>query len=181
MRGVSAPRRSISSRRRVDLASSRIESGSALGIQNRVSVSGSVPKGAYMSGGRQTVLVVDDDSDVLNATCAIVEELGYPVLAALGGEEALSIIRRDRSVAVLFTDIVMPGMNGWHLGRCAKEIRPELSVIYTTGFCRELLSADGTPGSGPLLPKPWRPSQLRALLLNAVREGHQTEWRERSA
>jgi CheY-like chemotaxis protein len=128
-----------------------------------------------MSGGRRTVLVVDDDPHVLDITCAIVEELGYPVLAAHGGAEALSIVRRDRSVTVLFTDIMMPGMDGWHLGRCAKEIRPELSVIYTTGFCREPLSEDGTPGLGPLLPKPWRPSQLRALLRNAVREGQETE------
>jgi CheY-like chemotaxis protein len=128
-----------------------------------------------MRGGRQTVLVVDDDPLVLDATCAIVEELGYAAVAAHGGEEALSIVRRDRSVIVLFTDIMMPGMDGWHLGRCAKEIRPELSVIYTTGFCRAPLPHDGAPGLGPLLPKPWRPGQLRALLRNAVREGQETE------
>ena len=121
-----------------------------------------------MPGRPPTVLVVDDDPDVLNATCAIVEELGYAAVAARGGEEALSIVRRDRSVSVLFTDIMMPGMDGWHLGRCAKEIRPELSVIYTTGFCH---APDGAPGFGPLLPKPWRPTQLHALLRNALREG----------
>ena len=125
-----------------------------------------------MPGRPPTVLVVDDDPDVLNATCAVVEELGYAAVAARGGEEALSIVRRDRSVSVLFTDIMMPGMDGWHLGRCAKEIRPELSVIYTTGFCR---APDGAPGFGPLLPKPWRPTQLHALLRNAVREGQEGE------
>ena len=128
-----------------------------------------------MPGRPPTVLVVDDDPDVLDATCAVVEELGYAALAARGGEEALSIVRRDSSVSVLFTDIIMPGMDGWRLGRCAKEIRPELSVIYTTGFSRAPLSNAGTPGFGPLLPKPWRPAQLHALLRNAVREGQETE------
>ena len=123
-----------------------------------------------MPGRPLTVLVVDDDVLVLNATCAIVEELGYVVLAARGGEEALSILRRDSSVSVLFTDIVMPGMDGWHLGRCAKEIRPEISVIYTTGCCTAPRPDQGTPRFGPLLPKPWRPAQLHAFLQNAARE-----------
>jgi CheY-like chemotaxis protein len=123
-----------------------------------------------MPGRPPTVLVVDDDPLVLEATCAVVEELGYIVLAARGGEEALSIVRRDSSVSVLFTDIMMPAMDGWHLGRCAKEIRPELSVIYTTGCCPASLPDYGTPSSGPLLPKPWRAAQLLALLQNVVRE-----------
>ncbi|MGO8915706.1 MAG: response regulator [Stellaceae bacterium] len=128
-----------------------------------------------MPDKRQTVLVVDDDPDVLNTTCAIVEELGYAVIAAHGGQEALSIVRRDRSVTVLFTDIMMPGMDGWHLGRCAKEIRPELGVIYTTGFNRAPPARDDAVGFGPLLPKPWRPAQLHALLRHAVRERQETE------
>jgi len=117
-----------------------------------------------------TVLVVDDDPDVLSATCAIVEELGYAAVAARGGQEALLIVRRNPSVSVLFTDIMMPGMDGWHLGRRAKEIRPDLSVIYTTGFSRVPAPNGGALGFGPLLPKPWRPTQLHALLKHAVRE-----------
>jgi len=116
------------------------------------------------------VLVVDDDPDVLSATCAIVEELGYAAVAARGGQEALLIVRRNPSVSVLFTDIMMPGMDGWHLGRRAKEIRPDLSVIYTTGFSRVPAPNGGALGFGPLLPKPWRPTQLHALLKHAVRE-----------
>jgi CheY-like chemotaxis protein len=115
------------------------------------------------------VLVVDDDPHVLSATCAIVEELGYAALAAGSGQEALSIVGRDPSVGVLFTDITMPGMDGWQLGRRARAIRPELNVIYTTGFARAPVPHDGEPGFGPLLPKPWRPTQLSALLKHAVR------------
>lgn len=117
------------------------------------------------------MLVVDDDPDVLNSTCAIVEELGYAALGARSGEEALTIVRRDRSVDVLFTDITMPGIDGWQLGRRARAIRPDLSVIYTTGFARAPVPHDGAPGFGPLLPKPWRPAQLGALLKYAVRQG----------
>lgn len=120
--------------------------------------------------GPPTVLVVDDDPDVLSYTCAIVEELGYAALAARSGEEALSIVRRG-AVDVLFTDIAMPGMDGWRLGRRARAIRAELSVIYTTGRSRAPVPHDGEPGFGPLLPKPWRPAQLGALLKHAVRQG----------
>jgi DNA-binding NtrC family response regulator len=60
-----------------------------------------------MGEARATVLVVDDDAEVLESTIAIVEELGYSVIAARNGHEALSIIRSDRSIAVLFTDILI--------------------------------------------------------------------------
>jgi CheY-like chemotaxis protein len=121
-----------------------------------------------MLGKSTTVLVVDDDPEVLDATCAIVEELGYAALSARAGEEALAIIRRDKSLGVLLTDIMMPDMDGWHLARCAKEIRPDLSVIYTTGYSRAPVPDDGAPGFGPLLPKPWRRTQLDALLRKVV-------------
>jgi CheY-like chemotaxis protein len=123
-----------------------------------------------MGEARPTVLVVDDDPEVLEATIAIVETLGYSVISARNGREALSLIRADRSIAVLFTDITMPGgIDGWELGRRSREARPDLRLIYTSGYSYKPVPEDKGAGYGPLLPKPWRPSQLHELLRQALR------------
>jgi CheY-like chemotaxis protein len=87
-----------------------------------------------MGEAAPTVLVVDDDPEVLETTIAIVEGLGYQVVSARNGREALSIIRADHSIAILFTDITMPGgIDGWELGRQSRAARPDLRLIYTSG------------------------------------------------
>jgi CheY-like chemotaxis protein len=113
---------------------------------------------------RPTILVVDDDGQVLEGTREIVSALGYEVIAARSGAEALSIIRNDATIDLLFTDISMPGMDGWELARRSKQLRPELKVLYTTGFSFAPVPETATLGYGPLLPKPWRPAQLHRLL-----------------
>ena len=117
-----------------------------------------------MGEARPIILVVDDDEQVLEGTREIVEALGYEVIAARSGKEALSIIRNDATIDLLFTDISMPGMDGWELARRSKQLRPELKVIYTTGFSFAPVPETTTLGYGPLLPKPWRPAQLHRLL-----------------
>lgn len=114
-----------------------------------------------------TVLVVDDDPEVLEATSAIVETLGYSVISAQSGGEALSLIRANRSIAIVFTDIRMPGMDGWELGRRSREARPDLRLIYTSGYSNP--GPRERAGYGPLLPKPWRPAQLAELIEQALR------------
>jgi CheY-like chemotaxis protein len=116
-----------------------------------------------------TVLIVDDDADVLDATCAMIEYLGYAALGARTGLEALAFLQRDASVRVLLTDITMPGMNGWQLAHRAKEIRPDLRVIYTTGYAHARVPEASGPGYGPLLPKPWRASALAEILRTVVK------------
>jgi CheY-like chemotaxis protein len=113
-----------------------------------------------MGGSPPTILVVDDDVDVLALTCGIVQSFGYVVIPARSGEEALSLIHREPAVSVMFTDIRMPGMDGWELADLSKHIRPDLQIIYTTGYSHPPKCA----GHGPLLPKPWRPAQLEVLL-----------------
>jgi CheY-like chemotaxis protein len=128
-----------------------------------------------MGEAAPTVLVVDDDPEVLETAIAIVEGLGYQVVSARNGREALSIIRADHSIAILFTDITMPGgIDGWELGRQSRAARPDLRLIYTSGNHKPVPDGKG-PGYGPLLPKPWRASQLRELLRQALessQEGH---------
>ena len=117
-----------------------------------------------MGEARPIILVVDDDGQVLEGTRDLVAALGYEVVAARNGQEALSIIRSDATIDLLFTDISMPGMDGWELARRSKQLRPELKVIYTTGFSFAPVPETTTLGYGPLLPKPWRPAQLHRLL-----------------
>jgi CheY-like chemotaxis protein len=103
-----------------------------------------------------TVLVVDDDDDVRDLAVAVLEASGYRVLAAADGEAALRTLAADQAVDVLFTDVVMPGLDGFALARLALVLRPELRVVYASGYFVGLVPA------APLLAKPYRPAQLAA-------------------
>ena len=74
------------------------------------------------------------------------------------------MIRAVPSIAILFTDITMPaGIDGWELGPRARAARPDLRLIYTSGNSYKPVPEGESTGYGPLLPKPWRPEQLREL------------------
>jgi CheY-like chemotaxis protein len=101
-----------------------------------------------------TVLVVDDDPDVRQYAASVLDEAGYRVLTAADGESALAVVERDDSIDVLFTDVVMPGINGFELARAATAQRPSLKVLFASGYATDLTPA------GQLLKKPYRPLQL---------------------
>jgi CheY-like chemotaxis protein len=103
-----------------------------------------------------TILVVDDDSDVRDYAAGVLEQLGYTVILAVDGETALDRIERDRDIDLLFTDVVMPGLNGFEVARIAQRVRPDLAVLFASGY-----ATDMTP-AGRLLQKPYRPRQLAA-------------------
>jgi len=79
------------------------------------------------------VLLVDDDELVLLSTSGLLEELGWHVLAANGGSEALQIIAAHPEIDVVLTDQVMPGMTGLELADAIRYARPELPVVLTSG------------------------------------------------
>lgn len=89
------------------------------------------------------VLVVDDDDVVRTMATHVLEDLGYEVIAAAGGTEALEILARDGSIDVLFTDVVMPGMNGGELAEQAELLRPELKILFTSGYFQHALIKKG--------------------------------------
>jgi CheY-like chemotaxis protein len=89
------------------------------------------------------------------------------VLAAESGTEALELVRTESSIALLITDVVLPGIRGPELVERARALRPDLRFIYTSGYADDVLRrAHGLPNDAVLLEKPYQPSTL----LRTVRE-----------
>ncbi|HWV14461.1 MAG TPA: PAS domain S-box protein [Cellvibrio sp.] len=79
-------------------------------------------------------LVVDDQPDVLDMAITLFRTLGYEVLSANNGEDAIKILKRIPNIEVLFSDMVMPGMSGIELGLQARTLTPNIKVILTSGY-----------------------------------------------
>ncbi len=114
---------------------------------------------ADQSGPRSpTVLLVDDDDDVRETSAEMLEELGYVVLQAESGSEALSIMETHPNLDVLVTDVRMPGMTGLELSAEARARRRDLRVILMSGFFRpQALTCR-------FLQKPFRTHELDAAI-----------------
>ena len=116
-----------------------------------------------MSSRPHSILVVDDDDDVRELAIMILEEFGYRVTEAADGEAGLRALEADPGIELLFTDIVMPGLDGVALADRAKELHPEIKVLYATGFADRIRSLrEGGGLHGKVLAKPYRPQQLIA-------------------
>ena len=100
------------------------------------------------------LIVVDDDDGVRVVLQEVLLDRGYNVITAKDGAEGLKSLRRERRLSLLITDIRMPGIDGWELARRARETRPDIKVLYITGYPGEQRPADAP--AGPLLRKPWR-------------------------
>jgi two-component system cell cycle sensor histidine kinase/response regulator CckA len=84
--------------------------------------------------GTETILVVEDEPHVLEVTRRVLEEHGYRVLAAAGGDEALAHLAKDPAIRLMLADVVMPGMDGQELLSRALRARPDLRVVFLTGY-----------------------------------------------
>lgn len=108
-----------------------------------------------------TVLVVEDNEDVLHATVDVLRALDYKVFVASTGPQALEVISRGETVDLLLSDIVMPaGMSGIELAHQARQLRPSLRVLLTSGYAAEAFLEPGQEREFPFLAKPYRPSDL---------------------
>ncbi|MEO5755889.1 MAG: CHASE3 domain-containing protein [Mesorhizobium sp.] len=113
----------------------------------------------------ETILVVEDDARVRASTTDALHELGYTVVHAGSGQEALQKLAETPGVALLFTDIVMPVMNGRKLAEEAVARQPGLKVIFTTGFTRNAVVHNGVLDHDVhFLAKPFTIEQLAAKL-----------------
>lgn len=113
-----------------------------------------------------TVLIVEDDPDVLDSAVSTLRSLGYDVLTAGDGESALATLTREQEIDVLFSDIVMPrGMNGVELARRACSLRPRLKVLLASGYPMSSLSTEhGFNEQFSFLSKPYRWTELQDRL-----------------
>jgi PAS domain S-box-containing protein len=94
--------------------------------------------------GTETILLVDDDSAVRSVARIALEEAGYVIIEASGGEEALSdVLARNITVALLVTDVVMPRMSGKELARKLEEMCPDVRVLYASGYTANVISHHG--------------------------------------
>ena len=91
----------------------------------------------------ETVLVVEDEASVRLVTVDALHDLGYIVLNASEADEALRLLAEQPRVDLLFTDIVMPGRNGRELAEAAQVLRPDLKILYTTGYTRNAVVHNG--------------------------------------
>ncbi len=110
---------------------------------------------------REKALVVDDQADVLDMAVELFRSLGYETLSANNGAEALAILQRTPDMAVLFSDVVMPGMSGLELARAARLRAPGLRIILASGYASAALKARD-PGAEEftILTKPYSVAQI---------------------
>jgi two-component system cell cycle sensor histidine kinase/response regulator CckA len=121
-----------------------------------------------------TVLLLEDEPAVRRATSRLLRSLGYSVLEASRGEEALSVAREySGPIDALVTDVVMPDMNGVEAARQLRAFRPEMAVLYMSGFSREALPVT-TDVTNRHISKPFTKVEL-AVAVHDVIQAHQVE------
>jgi len=121
-----------------------------------------------VTGGNETILVVEDDAEVRATAIEMLGELGYRVLKAHDAASALHIIESGLSIDLLFTDVVMPGtLKSPELARKAKERQPHIAVLFTSGYTENAIVHGGRLDADvDLLPKPY----AREALARKVRQ-----------
>jgi PAS domain S-box-containing protein len=127
-----------------------------------------LPEGTH----EETVLVVEDDDDVRTYSVETLRELGYRVIEAHDGPSGLRLLERQSRVDLLFTDVVLPGgMTGAQVAAHAREIRPEIKVLFTTGYARDAIVHRGRLDKGAqLISKPFSCVELAAKVRDVLDE-----------
>lgn len=115
-----------------------------------------------VSGGSETILVVEDDAQVRETVVDLLAELGYRVLKAPDAAKALAVIESGVAIDLLFTDVVMPGaMRSPELARRAVALQPHIEVLFTSGYTENSIVHGGRLDPGiALLSKPYRRDDL---------------------
>jgi signal transduction histidine kinase len=121
-------------------------------------------------GGGETILLVEDDQDVLAVTAESLKELGYEVVTAADAARALDILKGDQPIDLLFSDVIIPGgTNGAQLAVTARHVRPELKVLLGSGYTAAALSLEhGLPENLNIVGKPYQRDELAKKLRLAI-------------
>ncbi|MBV9824723.1 MAG: PAS domain S-box protein [Alphaproteobacteria bacterium] len=145
-----------------------IDSVFGRGTTMRIFLPGLAPEGMGAGNKHGTVLIAEDDSDVLTIASETLRLIGYEVITSTNATEALAILKQDTPIDILFTDIVMPnGINGIALAREARKLRLDICILLASGYSRERTDdGDGLP----FIAKPYQMAEL-ARQLEALRPG----------
>jgi PAS domain S-box-containing protein len=129
----------------------------------------SISSNTSLGSTSEVVLVVEDDDQVRELTVEMLLDLGYGVIEARDGVDALRTLDLHPEICLLFTDVVLPGMNGRQLAEEASKKRPGLKVLFTTGYTRNAIVHSGMLDPGVnLLPKPATRDQMAAKIRSAL-------------
>lgn len=129
------------------------------------------PAAELAAGGKpgELLLVVEDEGGVRRFSAEALRDLGYDVLEAEDGAHGLRLLDTHPGVKLLFTDVVMPDMNGRRLAEEARARRPGLRVLFTTGYTRNAIVHNGQLDPGvDLLPKPFTVQALAAKVRDVL-------------
>jgi DNA-binding NtrC family response regulator len=121
----------------------------------------------------ETVLVVEDEDIVRELVCEVLEEQGYNVICARDGVEALAVAAEfDGIIHLLVTDVIMPHMNGHELAGKLSSLRPDMKVLYVSGYSDNDIGDHGVLDPRfELLQKPFTPQTLARKIRDVIREG----------
>jgi CheY-like chemotaxis protein len=106
--------------------------------------------------GSETILLVEDEDVVRELTRRVLERQGYTVLACADGAEAVALAEHDdRRIHLLLTDVVMPGLRGYEVARLVAASRPEMKILYMSGYAEEALVGRPALAASALIEKPF--------------------------
>ncbi len=121
------------------------------------------------AGRHERILLVDDTDPVRQMVQEMLFEAGYEVVAVADARQALRELRDDHGIALLLSDVGLPGMNGRELADAARELRPRLPVLFITGYTERATVRNEFLGPGmSLLPKPFNLSELLRAVSHAL-------------
>ncbi|MCM0082920.1 PAS domain-containing protein [Geomonas sp. Red32] len=123
---------------------------------------------AAITGGSETVLVVEDEAGILQMATVLLNMLGYRVLAASSPEEALQVAAGyEGTIDLLMTDVIMPGMNGRALAEAVQACRPGVRILFMSGYAADFASPEGAVGE-QFIQKPFNMGSLAKKLREAL-------------
>ena len=142
-------------------------------LSHPVPVDTLAPLSAKLGG---TVLVVDDEADLLEVALAYLAEMGFRAYEAIDGASALEVIAQHGEIDLMVTDVVMPGgMNGVQLVQKALVLRPDLKIVYSSGFPAEALAEKSMLlVDAPLLRKPYQRAEFNAIIHRVMESDYAT-------
>jgi PAS domain S-box-containing protein len=120
--------------------------------------------------GTETLLLAEDDAAVRQMAKSTLEEFGYTVLEACDGAQAVEVFQQNRDrIHLVLSDLIMPKMNGWEAYAAIRKIRPDIKVVFSSGYTADIIAQKGSLDAGvSFLSKPMNPSELLRKIRDAL-------------